>query len=105
LRPTRYRAVSHNWAFRPYQKFGRHTGKVIRVSRSAITTSKGDETQNTEPFYRVLVALDRQSITAYGKPEPLRPGMVLDAEIMSESRKLYEWILEPLCSVSGKVWN
>ena len=88
----------------PYQKFGHHRGKVIRVSRSAITSAGGDG-QSAEPYYRVLVALDEQSITAYGKQEPLRPGMRLDADILGERRKLYEWVLEPLYSLRGKVGN
>jgi membrane fusion protein len=67
----------------PYQKFGHHGGKVIRVSRSAINPETTGA-QTTEPYYRVLVALDRQDITAYGRPEPLRPGMVLDADILGE---------------------
>ena len=86
----------------PYQKFGHHGGKVIRVSRSAITPTS-ENGQGTEPYYRVLVALDRQSITAYGKSEPLRPGMRLDADILGERRKLYEWVLEPLYSLHGKI--
>ncbi len=84
----------------PYQKFGHHSGKVLRVSRSAINPANG---QAGEPHYRVLVALDRQSVTAYGKSESLRPGMVLDADILGERRKLYEWVLEPLYSLKGKV--
>ena len=86
----------------PYQKFGHHRGKVIRVSRSAITPD-GNDGQNAEPYYRVLVALDEQAITAYGKSEALRPGMRLDADILGERRKLYEWVLEPLYSIRGKV--
>lgn len=88
----------------PYQKFGHHRGKVIRVSRSAIAPAGGN-TPGAEPYYRVLVALDEQSITAYGKQEPLRPGMRLDADILGERRKLYEWVLEPLYSLRGKVGN
>lgn len=86
----------------PYQKFGSHEGTVIRVSRSAIaaTNAKGEA---GEPVYRVLVSLDKQSVLAYGTPEALRPGMRLEADIMGERRRLYEWILEPLYSVAGKV--
>ncbi|HDS1631989.1 MULTISPECIES: HlyD family secretion protein [Stenotrophomonas] len=86
----------------PYQKFGSHEGTVIRVSRSAIAaaSSKGE---GGEPVYRVLVSLDKQSVLAYGTPEALRPGMRLEADIMGERRRLYEWVLEPLYSVVGKV--
>jgi membrane fusion protein len=83
----------------PYQKFGHHGGKVIRISRSALNpteTGSGGGSSRAEPFYRVLVALEHQTVTAYGRQEPLRPGMVLEADIMGERRKLYEWALEPL---------
>jgi len=89
----------------PYQKFGHHRGKVVRISRSALGASEVSAlvggNQASEPLYRVLVALDSQTITAYGKPEPLRPGMLVDADILGERRKLYEWVLEPLYSVRG----
>lgn len=86
----------------PYQKFGSHKGRVIRVSRSAVPQEAAPG-QATEPVYRVLVSLDSQSIRAYGVEESLRPGMVVDADIVGESRRIYEWILEPLYSVTGKI--
>ena len=63
----------------------------------------GGNAQQGEPFYRVTVSLGRQAITAYGKPESLRPGMVLDADVLGERRALIEWIFEPLYSLGGKV--
>ena len=84
----------------PYQKFGHHAGTVLRISRSAIASAGGD---GQEPYYRVLVALDRQSILAYGQAEALRPGMRLDADLLGERRKLYEWALEPLYALRGRV--
>lgn len=86
----------------PYQKFGGHEGKVIRISRSALTGTQkvGDARQS---LYRVLVSLDQQGVAVYGKIEPLRPGMQLEADIMGERRKLYEWLLEPLYSVTGRL--
>ena len=84
----------------PYQKFGHHEGVVRRVSRSAVPVAGG---QGGEPFYRVLVDIRRQSIRAYGRDEPLRPGMLLEADILGEHRKLYEWVLEPLYSVTGRL--
>lgn len=91
----RYRAY-------PYQKFGSHEGRVIRVSRSAVPV-QSTQHQTAEPVYRVLVSLESQSVRAYGVAEPLRPGMIVDADIMGEKRRLYEWILEPLYSVTGKI--
>lgn len=86
----------------PYQKFGAHEGTVIRISRSALTgAQKGSDAKQS--LYRVLVSLDQQGVLAYGKTETLRPGMQLEADIMGERRKLYEWLLEPLYSVTGKL--
>lgn len=88
----------------PYQKFGHHQGKVERISRSALGASELG-TQAAEPYYRVTVALARQAVTAYGNEESLKPGMLLDADILGERRRLIEWVFEPLYSLKGKVGN
>ncbi|MFT4179725.1 MAG: HlyD family efflux transporter periplasmic adaptor subunit [Thermomonas sp.] len=91
----------------PYQKFGHQRGTVARISRSALNQSElqallGSAAQ-AEPLYRVTVRLAKQAITAYGKPEPLKPGMALEADVLGEKRKLIEWVFEPLYSLKGKV--
>ena len=88
----------------PYQKFGHHQGQVERISRSALGASElGAQTQ--EPYYRVTVALAAQTVLAYGTPELLKPGMLVDADILGERRRLIEWIFEPLYSIKGKIGN
>ena len=84
----------------PFQKFGHQGGRVARISRSAVSPVAG--APSSEPHYRILVALDRQDVLAYGRPEPLRPGMLLEADILGERRKLHEWLLEPLYSLRGR---
>lgn len=92
----------------PYQKFGQAKGHVLSVSRTALasgeifTMGTLAAAQNNEPLYRITVALDKQTILAYGHPQPLQAGMLLDADIMLENRRLYEWVLEPLLSLTGK---
>lgn len=89
----------HYQAF-PYQKFGVQKGLVVDVSRSALTQHElaqllgGDPPK--EPMYRVFVALQSQSVIAYGKPTRLKPGMALDADMLLDSRRLIEWALEPI---------
>jgi len=91
----------------PYQKFGHQEGRVAAISRSALSSGElgalVGNAQQGEPFYRVTVSLARQAITAYGKPEMLKPGMLVDADVLGERRTLIEWILEPLYSIKGKV--
>ena len=88
-------------------KFGHQLGKVARISRSALSPNELGAlmggAQNSEPFYRVTVALAKQAITAYGKPELLKPGMLLEADVLGEKRRLIEWVFEPLYSLKGKV--
>ena len=91
----------------PYQKFGHHEGKVASISRNAISSSEFGaligNAQAREPMYRVTIALTKQAVTAYGKDELLKPGMLVDADILGERRTLIEWIFEPLYSLKGKV--
>ncbi|MCY1528437.1 hypothetical protein D9M68_635420 [compost metagenome] len=56
-----------------------------------------------ELFYRVTVALDSPSIDVYGQVQPLQAGMLLEADVVQDKRRLYEWALEPLYSVTGKM--
>lgn len=93
----------------PYQKFGHQEGRVAAISRSALSPGElgalNGNAQQGEPFYRVKVTLARQMITAYGNPETLKPGMLVDADVLGERRALVEWIFEPLYSLGGKVGN
>lgn len=87
----------------PYQKFGQQAGRVLEISRSATAASELTGRLGrtiSEPLYRVLVQLDRQTVSAYGRPEPLKPGMTVDADILLDRRRLIEWVLEPLYGVN-----
>lgn len=89
----------HYQAF-PYQKFGVQRGRVVEVSKGALTQHEltellgGDPPK--EPMYRVVVALDAQEVIAYGKPTALKPGMALDADMLLDRRRIVEWALEPI---------
>jgi len=91
----------------PYQKFGHHEGRVSAISRSALSPGELGallgNTQAGEPYYRITVQLSQQAVMAYGRSEPLKPGMLLEADILGERRRLIEWLLEPLYSLKGKV--
>jgi membrane fusion protein len=96
----------------PYQKFGQAKGIVISVSKTAILPSELNGIGNlpllgigntNEPLYRITVALEEQTINAYGTAQILQAGMLLDADVMQETRRLYEWVLEPLYSITGKL--
>lgn len=101
------RVVLRYQAF-PYQKFGQQYGKVADISRSALSPSEvaavlGRATRQSEPLYRLQVTLESQHVMAYGKPEPVKPGMALDADILMERRSLIEWVFEPLYGLGHHV--
>lgn len=95
----------------PYQKFGIHRGTLRSISKTSIPVSdlqnapagtRRGENLN-EPLYRLRVDLDSQTVAAYGEQRPLHSGMLLDAEILTDTRRIYEWALEPLFSVTGRL--
>jgi membrane fusion protein len=96
----------------PYQKFGHYRGIVATVSRTALFSNELTDTgmpwgagtsAANEPMYRVTVDLASQSVYAYGRPQQLQSGMLLEADLLQDKRRLYEWVLEPLHSLSGKL--
>ena len=57
--------------------------------------------ERDEPLYRVTVALDAQTATAYGAAQPLQPGMTLKADVLIETRRVWQWVLDPLYALRG----
>jgi len=95
----------------PYQKFGQHHGKVASISKATLSATELANMTGSVPglglegeqFYRIRVDIEAQSVLAYGTPHPLQTGMLVEADILQETRHLYEWVLEPLYSLTGKL--
>jgi membrane fusion protein len=91
----------------PYQKFGHAVGTVISISKIALPGNElkviGAGAADGEPLYRITVQLAAQTVTAFGTSQVLQAGMLVDADVLQEKRRLYEWVLEPLYSLTGKL--
>ncbi len=95
----------------PYQKFGQYQGRVRSISRTSVPFAELASmagavpglAKDGEQLYRLQISLDKQMVTAYGQPRPLQSGMLLDADVLQDTRRLYEWVLEPLYSLTGKL--
>ncbi len=88
----------------PYERFGQYRGVIADISRNV--WSPGDRIgplTAREPVYRVDVALDRQSVSALGQEFSLRPGMLVNADLLLEKRTLLEWIFEPVLQLKGRL--
>lgn len=102
----------------PYQKFGLHDGVVIDVSKTPFapaelpanlaSTILSNAQQSilgfngNEALYRIKVRLAKQSVDAYGTPQVLKPGMTLEADVLQDRRKIWEWIAEPLLAITHR---
>lgn len=92
----------------PYQKFGQYRATVHEVANTALRADElavpGALTSSAaEPLYRIRLKLDKQNVLTYGKQMPLKSGMLVDASVHLEHRRLYEWVLEPVFSISGRI--
>ena len=94
----------------PYQKFGHYEGELASISGTAINPKEMPAqlvgltslVGTSDPVYRLVVRLAKQSVSVYGKPVSLQPGMQLDADVLIERRRLIEWVLDPLYTLTGK---
>jgi len=100
----------------PYQKFGLQKGVVSDVSKTPFapnelppnlaSTILSNAQQSllgfnsSEALYRIKVKLNKQHIDAYGQAQLLKPGMTLEADVLQDKRKIWEWILEPILAIS-----
>jgi membrane fusion protein len=88
----------------PFQRFGQYRGTVERVSRTVWSAGeKVGPLTVREPVYRVDVRLEAQYVTAGEQKLPLRSGMMVNADILQEKRKVWEWVFEPVLSLKQRL--
>jgi len=85
----------------PYQTYGQQPGTVLSVAQAGLSANQfGDDAirrvADGEPIYLIRVRLDSQNTAQRGQHLDLLPGMTLEADIMLQKRRLYQWALEPL---------
>ena len=84
----------------PYQSFGTVSARISEISSTAVPRPSADG--GTVPVYLVTAELDAPFVTAFGRRQPLLPGMTLNARIVTEQQSLFEWLFEPLFAVSRR---
>lgn len=88
----------------PHQRFGLMQSHIVRIDQALITqTTPNIPLQLNEPVYRVRSKLSEQVIDGYGQSFPLKSGMLLEADIILDSRSLLDWLLDPIYSLQGRV--
>lgn len=96
----------------PYQKFGMQLGKVTAVSRTPFATNDlpansaqqlAAQLGSQEALFRITVALEAQTLQAMNQTWALRPGLAVDADVMQERKKVWEWLFEPLLAARQRM--
>jgi membrane fusion protein len=84
----------------PHQHYGQQEGQVVEISRAplepAAAATAGAPKEGGEALYRVIVRLPAQQLRAHGGDLALQAGMALDADIRLDTRRLIDWLLDPL---------
>jgi len=98
-------SVYLRYAAYPYQKFGLYEGRITAVSSTPFAPNELPPNLaqqlvtlagSNEALYRINVQLADQSVRAYGRDIALKPGLTLEADVLQERRKVWEWVLEPV---------
>lgn len=86
----------------PFQKFGITKGEISHISQNIVFAQETNHKLSfNEPVYKIKAKLHQQHIKAYGHNTSLIPGMLLQADIITDRRSLFEWLLEPLYILNG----
>lgn len=87
----------------PYQRFGTLEGRIEEISRAVLSPLEvAGPIAVQEPVYRLVVALEAQSMNAYGAAQALHAGMTLQADLIIDERALWRWFLDPVLAVRGR---
>lgn len=74
----------------PFTDYGLIEGVVDSISRDAIQ----DEKRGL--VYAVRIRLKRRTIMIAGKPQPIGPGLAVQAEILTGERRIIQYLLSPI---------
>jgi membrane fusion protein len=93
----------------PYAKYGTYRGRIKSISAAPLSAAQVSPEiaprltqmeQSADVYYRIKVALDRQQISLANRRLELLSGMTLQADIIVERRRIWEWLVAPLVEAS-----
>jgi len=71
-------------------RFGVVEGRLKRVSASTFEDERG------EPFFKGIIELNQSYVGSDPNKNPILPGMVVDADIVTGSKSLLQYLLKPV---------
>lgn len=73
-----------------FARYGAVMGELVRISASSFLNDKG------EPFFKGQVVLDKNFVGDVPGRYEIRPGMTVQAEVMTGDKTLLQYILKPV---------
>ncbi|MDP9196328.1 MAG: HlyD family type I secretion periplasmic adaptor subunit [Pseudomonadota bacterium] len=97
----------------PYTRYGFIEGKILDVSRDAVTPPRvtgtnappekpSEQTSPAGAVYAARIRLDKTTLDVDGRTVHLTPGMTLSAEIRTGQRRIISYLLSPLQKHTGE---
>lgn len=87
-----------------YEHYGRQYGLIKEISAVALPPQEVvQHIRVDEPVYTVRVSLPTNYLEYQGKQLPISPGMVVEADVELDRLKIYQWLLEPLYRLGGRL--
>lgn len=86
----------------PYQRFGVFSGTIVEISDTVLLPADLPDVQLAGPSFRIRVSIPTQHVLAYQKELPLKAGMTVEADLITERRSLWQWLFDPVYSLRGQ---
>ena len=84
----------------PYEKHGAQVGLVSSISETSLSQGEASApvtiVASGEPVFQIDVEFPDGFNLSPVQRRSLRPGMTISADLVSDYRTLFEWLLEPL---------
>lgn len=80
-----------------YTIYGLFGGKVTHISAD---TFEKENTREPAPYYKVLITLDKETLSSKGKEIEIRPGMLAEAELHVGQNTIMSYLIKPLFKAS-----
>ena len=82
-----------------YQQFGTVPARITTVSAATVTRPSEN---GPVPVYLATAEMLKGGVVAFGRYQPLQPGMTLTARIVTDKRSLLRWLFEPIYAVRNR---
>ena len=80
-----------------YTVYGSLSGELVHVSAD---TFEDERKRDSEPYYKVVVAVDSESLSKSSNEIVIRPGMLADVELHTGEKTVLQYLLKPLFKAS-----